>query len=175
MLPGKAHRNWKLLLFVHKRFKCLFRLVNSMKKPLNQLWMSHELSYQEWYPEKEGRKEESDKGCGWCVDRSRPSARTSCHLYLHEQPSGKLLVRDHSSLSPLTGLVQVSSKVGTAGSFPASRALLHSANLLKVLHLTTAFMSFPVFILELPPPSKKNKHWSSFRVDMGVWCDMKTK
>lgn len=67
-----------------------------------------------------------------------------------------------------------------AGSFQASQALLHSANLLEVLHLTNASMSFsipllPVFLWKLPRPSKTNKHWSSSRGDAPVWCNVKTK
>lgn len=116
-----------------------------------------------------------EMGKGWSrhLDRvNQGQVRPVCSLFIS---SGKLIVRNGSSLSLLTGLVQVHYIVGPAVSVLAFRALLHSANLLKVLHLNTASMSFPVFLLKLPPPSKTNKHWSSSWVHNGgvMQCENK--
>lgn len=104
-------------------------------------------------------KKKEKKG-GQCLDGSSPSAQVHC--------VSSVLAWTIIAEALSEDLQSSSRTVSMAGSFLASQALLHSANLLEVLHLTNASMSFsipllPVFLWKPPRPSKTNKHWSSSR------------
>lgn len=158
-----------------------------MKNPLNQTRLNHEQSYWEWYP----KKEESNKKKGAVRRPVKPKGVHCVSSLLAWTIMREAVSEDlHSSSRtvsfnrPCTRKLQSRDRVDimshVAGSFLASQALLHSANLLEVLQLTNASVSFsipmlPVFLWKLPRPSKTNKHWSSSRGDVPVWCNVKTK